>query len=139
MNVDLTLQKIGVYEALSSGSDVRDFYLELRGALAQENIILPSYFDLQTQGVTVNISDDELQGLLKDSPTDVKRVAQSDDAVQGQAVEVIAFAAVVIGLAVLCKISYSRKNGLVIDKGFPDLADVLGKLKFPSAAGLLQD
>lgn len=126
-----TLEAIGQFEANRNRDDVRGLYMELRGMIRARQ--LPHIDDL-ANGVDAAVDDAAIEAFIANADVDVRTfIDRAGPQTVAQSATLVTWAAVVLGLAVLSKLRYNRKDGWVLEPGFPGLADILDRLRFPSA------
>lgn len=125
-----SIQLAGRRFARSSPEDPRHIYAELRGALMAEGIVLPPTSEFSTE----LLKDIRLENRL-DELTDhfdgelFAKIQFERSANEAQAIgEVVTVGFVLLGLAALSKVKYSKESGFELAEGLPGLADVLRHL-----------
>lgn len=113
--------------ARQSDEDARFIYAELRGALNVNGILLPplSEFTTVADEKIKLFLDPHILGKVLDPAQLLRYKGKATEPEEQVAGEVIVLGYVILGLAALSKVRYTKSGGLEVVDGLPGLAEVL--------------
>jgi hypothetical protein len=116
--------------AQQADEDARFIYAELRGAMKAEEITLPPISEFTKEAGAAIHSIVNLDGFWNSvNKSDFRALREKACVQEGHvAGETILFGFVILGLAALSKVRYTKAEGLEFVEGFPGLAEVLKNL-----------